>query len=71
MKEPHPADALTEALLAYAKAKNMGQDYVAGYLNHVLRRVVDRLPGYHRNIALADLKMSLRLTEDALKEIQK
>ena len=49
----------------------MGQDYVAGYLNHVLRRVVDRLPGYHRNIALADLKMSLRLTEDALKEIQK
>jgi hypothetical protein len=71
MKEPHPADALTEALLACAKAKNMGQDYVAGYLNHVLRRVVDRLPGYHRNIALADLKMSLRLTEDALKEIQK
>lgn len=64
----HPADELTDALLDYVNATGRGNAYAAGYLNSVLRRVVDRLPGYHRNIALADIKTSLANVQNALKE---
>lgn len=42
---PHPADALVEALVDYAQATDReGPYYVAGYLNAVLRQLVDSLP---------------------------
>lgn len=45
MSEQHPADALVEALLEYSDVSGRtGPHYVAGYLNSILRQIVDGLP---------------------------
>lgn len=70
MSEQHPADALVEALLDYSDATHQdtpGEYYVAGYLNAVLRQIVNSLPeGLEKRAAHMMLRQKTKYLKDQL-----
>lgn len=70
MTEQHPADALVEALVDYSDAIHQdspGQYYVAGYLNSILRNLVDGLPaGLEKHAAHITLRQATERLKDKL-----
>lgn len=68
MSEQHPADELVEVLLEYSDAahkNNPSQYYVAGYLNSILRQLVDSLPeGLEKRAAYIMLRQKTENLKD-------
>jgi hypothetical protein len=70
MSEQHPADEMVEALLGFDAARASSTHYVAGYLNSVLRQIMDRLPEEQRGMADRICQQSTQFIRKAQKNLQ-
>ena len=59
IKEEKLVNELTDLLVSYARAADMKDDYVVGYLKGILHWIMDRLPEFYRGAILEQLNLSL------------